>query len=219
MQTFYTIAVGPLAWFAWAVFLVGSAWRVFSMASLAKSKEMAAVAYLDAGYGMRPIARWMTPFATLGWQKNPVLTLATFAFHISFILLALFAQGHAILWEYAFGVRVWALPPQVASALTIIATLSCAYFLVRRLGNATVRFVSTPGDWLALCLATLPFITALLVSQNVGDPLLMTLLHVLSGEAVLIAIPFTRLSHALFVPFTRAYMGSEFGAVRHCPDW
>ncbi|MCP3952439.1 MAG: nitrate reductase, partial [Desulfobacterales bacterium] len=25
--------------------------------------------------------------------------------------------------------------------------------------------------------------------------------------------------HMLFAPFTRAYMGSEFGGVRHARDW
>ena len=41
----------------------------------------------------------------------------------------------------------------------------------------------------------------------------------LVGEAVLVALPFTRLAPALLVPCTRAYMGSEFGGVRHVPDW
>lgn len=31
----------------------------------------------------------------------------------------------------------------------------------------------------------------------------------LFGEAILICLPFTRLSHAILIPFTRAYMGSE----------
>jgi hypothetical protein len=44
-------------------------------------------------------------------------------------------------------------------------------------------------------------------------------MHILSGEVMLAAIPFTRLSHMLFFPFTRGYMGSEFGGVRHAKDW
>jgi nitrate reductase gamma subunit len=45
------------------------------------------------------------------------------------------------------------------------------------------------------------------------------ILHIISGEVMLVAIPFTRLSHMLFAPLTRAYMGSEFGGVRHAKDW
>jgi hypothetical protein len=47
----------------------------------------------------------------------------------------------------------------------------------------------------------------------------MMSLHVLAGDIMLAAIPFTRLSHMILSPFTRAYMGSEFGAVRHARDW
>ena len=61
--------------------------------------------------------------------------------------------------------------------------------------------------------------TVYITMHLVGDNLILSTLHVLSGEAVLVAIPFTRLSHALFIPFTRAYMGSEFGGVRQCRDW
>ncbi len=41
----------------------------------------------------------------------------------------------------------------------------------------------------------------------------------LAGELMLVAIPFTKLSHMLVFAFTRAYMGSEFGSVRNSRDW
>jgi len=41
----------------------------------------------------------------------------------------------------------------------------------------------------------------------------------LSGEVMLAIIPFTKLSHMLFFPITRGYMGSEFGGVRQAKDW
>ena len=48
---------------------------------------------------------------------------------------------------------------------------------------------------------------------------LMALLHVLFAEALLVCLPFTRLSHAFLIPFTRAYMGSEAIGVRKTCDW
>jgi len=47
----------------------------------------------------------------------------------------------------------------------------------------------------------------------------MIIIHGLSGALWLLLIPWTRLVHMLWFPFTRAYMGSEFGAVRHSKDW
>jgi hypothetical protein len=62
-------------------------------------------------------------------------------------------------------------------------------------------------------------VTGLIAYFQWFDVRLFTLLHVLSGEAMLVAIPLTRISHMLFAPLTRAYMGSEFGAIRHAKDW
>ena len=219
MQTLYTIATGPLLWGVFAVFVIGSAWRVGSMIAQAKKKEMSSVAYMSAGYSFRSIFRWLTPFATLGWKANPGMTVATFAFHLSLLLLVIFTPGHTVMWDYNFGVGLWSLPEGLADGLTVAAIACCLFFLYRRVAVSAVRYVTTPHDWAVLALVLLPLVSGILAKWQFGDSLLMSLIHVLSGEAVLVAIPFTRLSHALFSPFTRAYMGSEFGGVRHVPDW
>ncbi|MDL2216460.1 respiratory nitrate reductase subunit gamma [Desulfovibrio sp. OttesenSCG-928-M14] len=219
MQTLYNLATGPLAWAAWAIFIIGSVWRVASTISLARKKEMSSVAYMSWSFSLRSIFRWLTPYATLGWRLNPGLTAATFLFHISLALLLIFAPGHTVMWDYNFGLSLWSLPEGLSDAMTIAAIGCLAFFVGRRLLNVCIRYVTTPHDWAVLALVALPFVSAFMAKMQVGDPLLMTLIHVLSGEAVLVAIPFTRLSHALLSPLTRAYMGSEFGGVRHCPDW
>lgn len=219
MQTIYNFAIGYLAWAAWAIFIGGVIWRISTMISKAKKKEMVVYAYMDLGYSMRSIVRWSTPFATLGWQKNPDMTVATFIFHISLVLLALFAPGHAVMWDYLFGIGVPSLPEALADGLTIAVILCCFFFIFRRLRNPAVRYVTSSHDWAVLALVTLVFVSGLFAKLQIGPTLPVALIHVLSGEAILIAIPFTRLSHAFFIPFTRAYMGSEFGGVRHCPDW
>jgi nitrate reductase gamma subunit len=180
---------------------------------------MNALAYMDAGYSFRSILRWLTPFGTLGWRANPGLTVATFLFHVSLLCLFLFTPGHAVMWDYNFGLGIWSLSETLADALTIAAILCCAYFFYRRIQIPAVRYVTTTHDWAVLVLVALPVVTGLLAKFQVGDGLFMSLIHVLSGEAMLVAIPFTRLSHALIAPFTRAHMGSEFGGVRHVQDW
>jgi len=219
MQTFYNFATGPLLWMAFAIFIAGSVWRVASMISTARKKEMNALAYMDAGYSFRSILRWLTPFATLGWRANPGMTVATFLFHISLLLLLLFAPGHAVMWDYNFGLGIWSLPETASDVLTIAAILCCAYFLYRRINIPAVRYVTTTHDWAVLIMVMLPIVTGFLAKFQIGHGLFMSLIHVLSGEAVLVALPFTRLSHALIAPFARAYIGSEFGGVRHVPDW
>ena len=64
-----------------------------------------------------------------------------------------------------------------------------------------------------------PFVTGFWAFHQWPGFRFMGIAHILSGEIMLVAIPFTRLSHMLFSPFTRGYIGSEFGAIRHVKDW
>jgi nitrate reductase gamma subunit len=90
---------------------------------------------------------------------------------------------------------------------------------VRRVTQPEVTFVTSASDFVILAVVAAPFITGFLAyHQWLSYPLVMCL-HVLAGDIMLAAIPFTRLSHMIFSPFTRAYMGSEFGKVRHARDW
>ncbi len=219
MNAFYNFATGPLAWAAFAVFIGGSVYRIWSMIQLAKQKEAAFISYMSLPHALRSIVRWLIPFGTLGWKENPSITLATFLFHICLFVLLIFTPAHEVLWSYAFGFTFPVIPEVLADTLTLVVIGACCFFVHRRLTNIQVRYVTTGKDWLALGIATAPFITGFLASQQFADGQIMTLLHVLCGEAMLVAIPFTRLSHALFQPLTRAYIASEFGAVRHVQDW
>ncbi|CCH48184.1 TmcC family electron transfer complex membrane anchor subunit [Pseudodesulfovibrio piezophilus] len=219
MIELYNFVSGPLAWVAWAIFILGSAYRLISMYSLARKKDGSSIAYMSWPYGIRSIMRWLIPFGTMGWKVDPLMTVTTFAFHICFILVAVFLSAHVVLWDTAFGVSLWSLPTEAGDIISFIVIAACVVFALRRLFLPHVRSVTRTKDWVALGLVVLPFITGVLAYHQVGPALLMTLLHVLSGELLLALIPFTRLSHALFVVFTRAYMGSEFGGVRHANDW
>ena len=188
MHALYDLAVGPLAWLAFAVFILGSIYRLMSMRALALKKDAAFVAYISWPHAIRSIVHWVTPFGALGWRENPGVTIVTFLFHICLFVVPLFLMGHIVLFDTFHGWSWPALPDGVADTLSIVVVLACAYFLWRRLTVPEVRFV-------------------------------MTTLHVLCGEAMLVAIPFTRLSHMLFGFFSRGYIASEFGSVRFAKDW
>jgi len=79
-----------------------------------------------------------------------------------------------------------------------------------------VTFLS---DYVLLAVVMLPFLTGFLAYHQLGPYRPMLILHILAGEIMLVAIPFSRLSHMFFFFFTRVYMGSEFGKVRNARDW
>jgi len=219
MNAAYEFVTGPLAWAAWGIFLLGSAWRLVSMYQLAKKKDASSIAFMDWGFSLRSIVNWLIPFNALGWRKNPAMTVATFAFHICLILTPIFLMAHVALWEEFFGVSYVSLPDGVADAMTLVVVAVCLFFAGRRFMQPEVRFITTGQDWLALVIVLAPFLTGFLAYHQVLDYEVMVIAHIVAGEIMLAAIPFTRLSHMVFSAFTRAYMGSEFGGVRHARDW
>ncbi|MGE5256524.1 MAG: TmcC family electron transfer complex membrane anchor subunit [Hyphomicrobiales bacterium] len=219
MDELYRWATGPLAWAAFIVFIGGSLFRLIHLMTLVHRKEKFIYTYVSLKYGLRSILHWLVPFGTVNWRLRPWLTIVTFAFHICLVLTPIFLMAHIVLWDEAWGISWWALPDGLAIAMTLIVIGGCIFFFVRRLVTPEVAFVTYASDYVILLLAAAPFVTGLIAYFQWFDVRLFTLLHVLTGEAMLIAIPFTRISHMLFAPLTRGYMGSEFGGVRHARDW
>jgi nitrate reductase gamma subunit len=107
----------------------------------------------------------------------------------------------------------------MADIMTVLVIIGSAYFLVRRLFRPEVQFVTDWTDYMLLAIVVAPFITGFIAYHQWFGVQWMTIVHMIAGEVMLAAIPFTRLAHMVLSPLTRAYMGSEFGKVRHARDW
>jgi nitrate reductase gamma subunit len=219
MHDLYSFVSGPMVWIAFAVFLGGLVWQFVSIYLLARRKDPMVIEYISLKYAVRSIAHWSTPYATRSWRLHPLMTLATFAFHISIFLAPIFLLAHLVLIQENFGIALPALPDWFADILTIVVILSLAYFVYRRIAIPEVRFVTEAKDYGIIALVLAPFLTGFLAYHQLGPAELMLILHMLTGQAMLMAIPFTRLGHMIVGPLIRAYMGSEFGGVRHAQDW
>ncbi len=99
MHDIYNFVSGPLVWISFIIFFGGSLYRLISMAVLAKKKDVIVYEYMSLKYGLRSILHWITPFGTVKWRKNPILTIVTFTFHICLILIPIFLSAHIILWK------------------------------------------------------------------------------------------------------------------------
>jgi len=219
MYDFYNFVTGPLAWVAFIIFIVGSLYRLINMIILVNKKEKMIFAYMSWKYSFRSILHWITPFATVSMKKHPAMTIVSFAFHICLIITPIFLLSHIILWDESWNISWWSLPGNIADIMTIIVIAACIFFLVRRLKLPEVQYVTSASDYVLLAIVAAPFITGFLAYHQWFSYKFILILHIISGEIMLAAIPFTRLSHMLFSAFTRAYMGSEFGGVRHVKDW
>ena len=219
MDELYRLATGPLAWAAFIIFIGGCLFRLIHLIALVHRKEKFIYAYMSLKFSLRSIIHWLTPFATVNWRLHPWLTIVTFSFHICLLATPIFLLAHIVLWDEVWNVSWWAMPDWLAIVMTLIVIGGCLFFCIRRRVTPEVAYVTSASDYAILALVAAPFVTGLIAYFQWFDVRLFTLLHVLSGEAMLVAIPLTRISHMLFAPLTRAYMGSEFGAIRHAKDW
>ena len=219
MNTLYNFAVGPLAWAAFLICIGGIVWRLWSLGRLARQRDVSAIAYMNWKNSLTSLLRWAIPFSTCGWRENPLLTAATFVLHIGFLLALLFYSGHNVMWDYSFGVSFPSLPDPVMDGIVLLTILACLVLGWRRLAVPAASRVTRGADWFSLLLVTGVLVTGFASAHGFGNQGFMVLLHVLCGEAFLVCLPFTRLSHAILVPFTRAYMGSESIGVRRTCDW
>ncbi len=219
MHSLYNFVSGPLVWLAFIIFIGGSIYRLVKLISLVHKKEPFIYSYMSLKYSLRSILRWSTPFATENMRKHPALTIVAFAFHICLILTPIFLLAHVMLVDESWNLSWWTLPDGAAEIMTLIVISGCVFFLVRRLVNPEVQYVTSASDFIILAIVAAPFITGLIAYYQWFGYQFFMILHILSGEIMLVAIPFTRLSHMWFAPLTRAYMGSEFGGIRHARDW
>ncbi|MBF0201476.1 MAG: nitrate reductase [Desulfamplus sp.] len=219
MHEHYEFVTGPLAWMAFLIFIFGSLFRFISLYRLAKKKDGAVFEYMNFKYALRSIGHWLTPFGSRSMRLNPALTGVTFLFHISLFTVPIFALAHVVLWKERFDISWFTLPDAAIDIMTFVVIASCLYFLWRRIMVPEVRYLTTPGDYIILAIVAAPFITGFWAYHQFPGSASMTIVHIISGEVMLAAIPFTKLFHMFMFPFTRGYIGSEFGGVRMARDW
>lgn len=220
MQDFYNLVSGPLVWVAFAVFVLGSVWKVWSLLSGTKKKDGYVFEYWSWSHAINSFIHWLIPFMSENSRQQPLMSAVTFLTHLGIVIVPLFTLGHIVLLEESVLGWAWpTLPDQVTDMFAWIVVAGCVFFAYRRIALPQVRFVTSPADFGILAVVVAPFLTGILAYHGWGDNLLMTSLHMLSGEIMLAAIPFTRLSHMFTFWYTRGYTASEFGAVRQVYDW
>ena len=214
----YEFSRGPLVWIAFGILLVGGLYRVVSVAKLAK-KDKVVWPYMRWKFGLRSIMHWLIPYGSANMRMRPAFTLVSFLFHICLLLTPILTAAHVFLWKESWKISWWTLPDTLSKVMVIIVLFGGLVFVVRRIANPTVRFVTTAADYVLVVLVLAPFATGLMAYYQMFDYQTIVIIHMWTGAIWLAMIPFTRIVHMLFFPLTRAYMGSEFGFVRNAKDW
>ncbi len=219
MDGIYEFLTGPALWITFVIFLGGSIVRVASFFSLSREKDRVFYNHVSFGWGLKSILHWLIPWACVAMRRQPAFTFMAFAFHLSLLAVSLFLSAHNILWDEALGVSLWSMPDAWADAMTVVLICSGLFLLIRRVVRAEVRILTTAWDYTLLMLVMLPFLTGFLAYHQWGPYETLLILHILSGEILLILIPFSKLRHVILFFFTRAFIGFEMGGRRGARSW
>lgn len=84
--------------------------------------------------------------------------------------------------------------------------------IIRRISKKVMRAISTPDDYFSLILITVWFLFAALASpNNYTESETILLIYFWLTAFFLIYVPFSKISHYLYYPFTRYYFGKSMG--------
>jgi len=190
---FDSLVEGPLLWIVSLMFVAGLIGRAgcFSLA-IAKGGNRKNVGETNLA---TVFARLLLPFHK-GVVKMPIYATVRYVFHICLIVVPIWLSGHIVLWEESRFEWSWtSLPDAWADWMTLLLLGFAAYFLIRRIGLSEVRLNSSASDYVLIIITALPFLTGYLLAHGSLDSISfmennMRLIHVLSGEIMLIAVVF-----------------------------
>ncbi len=209
---------GPMLIISLAVFFIGLALRALLYVK-GLNWKLDRVAYTKhMGTGMvgagASIVKWLVPFGSRGWREDGAAAFTFLLLHVGAVLIPLFLSGHTIVLEDVTGISLPSMPMLLADVLTFCAIFGLLIYLGRRLMIPHIRILTTGQDWFLLLLTLFVFASGAFSRFGAQPYETWTLLHVASGELLLILAPFTKLSHIVLFFCSRAQIGMDFAIKR-----
>lgn len=147
------------------------------------------------------------------WSMESTRRMAFFYAQFVIFHLAVAANiGMSFIIPYAPGLMKPIAVVRLLQFLFAAAVLIGCHRLYRRLSNPAMRLISTPDDIFSLVLLTAWSLVSFLAAPNrpdLGEGPLMV--YFIMTAFFLIYVPFSKISHYLYYPFTRFYFGRTMG--------
>jgi nitrate reductase gamma subunit len=149
--------------------------------------------------------KWILPVKS-GIEHRAAFSITSMLFHVCIIVTPIFLGAHILLWQRGLGVGWPGIPNLVADYLTLAGIATGVALLAQRVGSSTSRAISRGQDYLLPLLIVVPFATGYLAmhpSISPFDYTGMMFIHVMSGNLLFLAVPFTKISHVALFPGTQ----------------
>jgi len=202
---------GPGLQIAAAVFVLGMVYRMLHLLLLGRKVNLAAPRGKEWGPGLRTLWHRSLPSADLTSRGN-FIVIAGYIFHFGFLITLLFLSQHIELFRAVLRFGWPALPPGLITITAILTIGAMIALLVHRYTDPVKRLISDFQDYLTWTLTFLPLLTGIMLKQGIAlGYQQMLIVHIVSLELLLIAIPFTKLMHMVTTFSARWYNGAISG--------
>jgi len=148
------------------------------------------------------------PWAMESTRKKSFLYVQFVIFHLGVTA----AIGLSFVIPYAPGLLTITILVRALQVVIGAAFLVGIIRMIRRVGDPYMRAISSPDDYFSLMLLTVWFLSAVLAAapNDISGEWHLLSFFILTAF-FLIYVPFSKISHYLYYPFTRYYFGKSMG--------
>ena len=202
---------GPAFNAALFIMLAGILVRVLEILLLGRKANLAEARGSEVAGGFRTLWRRSVPDKDT-FQRSGLVIVARYLFHIGLFVTIFLFIPHILVFERLLGFSWAGVPSTIINATTVITVIALLTVFLHRIKSPVLRLLSTGSDYLVWAVTILPMITGWMAYNRVGlsGPML-TGVHILSVELLMILFPFTKLSHAFTLVMARWYNGAIAG--------
>lgn len=205
MPLWLNLANGPLMRFTLAILILGLARLVIlTLWDLVVAVQRAHDRQIPYRSVLTNTLSWLVPIKRIGNTRH-FYSLASIGFHIGILFASLFLSNHIEILYGVLGIRWMGLLKPAVDILTILMILSGGYLLAFRIYAPSSRALSKSMDYVLLVLLLGIFTSGFLAGRS-WNPIpydYLMLAHTLMGGALLLTIPFTKISHCVLFPLIR----------------
>jgi len=157
---------------------------------------------------MYSLANIAMPWAMESTRNKPLFYAQFVIFHLGVV----FAIGLSFIIPYAAWLLEYKALVIISQVMIGAAFLVGVGRMIRRVTNPYIRAISSPDDYFSLALLTVWFFFGVLAAPNdtTGGEWHLLAFFLLTAF-FLIYVPFSKISHYLYYPFTRYYFGKSMG--------
>jgi ferredoxin len=153
------------------------------------------------------------------FSMRPFTIPLTVVYHAVIVAAVFFSEGHNVLLDLSWGFRFPAIPEKTMDALTIFVIVVSLYYLIRRVFSAKMRYPQIFSDYAAILFTAAPFVTGFMAYHQWFNYRTVIICHMISGQLMLLALPYTKLGHLIFYFFGRFSLRGELNLLHGSRAW